>query len=331
MSKFKSFITGVVIGASLLGSATYAATSTTLEVYLEKITYMVNGREVKPSDQANKYFNGKEYVPAGLIYKGTTYVPLRFAAESTGNQIQWSGTNKTISIQAPNAPQPSSGPISFQFEDYTKLSQVAKEWVDRSKTMELGQSMTVDGKTYILVTRGTKNTGGYDVKVNSVMDHGSEAVVSVEYVDPAPGDIVTQAITYPYELISIKATDKKIRFEEKSGKYVPTLYGISNLPIWFAESESFKVYAQEMGSQSTKIKGLARVFEATVSYEIVTSTGKVHHRGFVNAAVGAPDWGVFTIDIGHDKIPTGTNKLRIYEESMKDGSKRNVVEFDLKK
>lgn len=331
MSKFKSFIAGVVIGASLLGSATYASTSTTLEVYLEKITYMVNGKIVKPSDQENKYFNGKEYIPAGLIYKGTTYVPLRFAAETTGNRVDWNGTNKTVSIQAPNVSQPSLGAISFQMEDYTKQSQTVKDWVDHSLTMELGQSMTVDGKTFILVTRGIKNTGGYDVKVNSVMDHGSEAVVSVEYVDPAPGDIVTQAITYPYELVSIKPTDKKLRFEEKSDKYIPTLYGVSQLPKWFAESESIKVYAQETGIQSTKIKGLARVFEATVSYEIVTSAGKVHHRGFVNAAVGAPDWGTFTIDIGHDKIPDGANKLRIFEESMKDGSKRNVVEFNLKK
>ena len=46
-------------------------------------------QEVRPSDRPYYYFNGKVYVPASLIYAGTTYLLLRFIAESLGLEVQW--------------------------------------------------------------------------------------------------------------------------------------------------------------------------------------------------------------------------------------------------
>nr|WP_243153515.1 protease complex subunit PrcB family protein [Senegalia massiliensis] len=59
----------------------------------------------------------------------------------------------------------------------------------------------VDDKIYIVVTRGEKNTDGYDVTIQSIekkKNNGKfDLIVYAEYTDPKPDEIVPQVITYP--------------------------------------------------------------------------------------------------------------------------------------
>jgi hypothetical protein len=318
MKRFKMLILGVLIGSFLVAGVTQASQWMTFEVYLEKITYMLNGKEVQPSDRANQYYNGKEYVPAGLIYKGTTYVPLRFMGESTGNKVAWNGEKKTISVTTPSGTH-SGHPLAVQ------------QWIERSLKVEAGQRMTLDGRTYLLVTRGTKPTGGYDVQLKSIQEKDSELVVTVDYIDPAPGTAVTEAITYPYALVSIPATDINIRFEEADGNHIPQLVGVTALSPSVAESDSIKIFQMKQDKNSTFVRGIARVFEGTVNYELLSSSGKVISNGYIQALAAGPDWGTFDVEIKHELLSNGENNLRFYEESMKDGSKLHVVEMTLSK
>lgn len=324
VKSFKAFMIGAVIGAFFVAGVSHASTGwTKLDVYMEKLTYKLNGQEIKPSDRDQLYYNGEEYVPAGFIYKGTTYVPLRFVAEAGGSHVAWDGKTKTISIS-------SSTEVQFQTEDINTLDETLQQWVERSLSVELGQSMNHNGKTYILVTRGMKPTGGYSVDVESITRDGDEIVVTVKYTDPDPDSMVTQAITHPYTLISMEETGQPIRFEGLNEQYIPKLVGLKVYPEVLHESDAIKVYELNKGSDSTTVKGIARIFEASLNYRVVSPEGSTLTEGFVQTLAGAPDWGTFQLSIDHSLLSADqTWTLELFEASAKDGSPVHVVKIEL--
>ncbi len=73
------------------------------------------------------------------------------------------------------------------------------------KQLERALACCFNDKIYVIVTRGEKPTGGYDIGINNMklVENEDETVTLVVYTgftDPKPGDIVTQVITYPYEI-----------------------------------------------------------------------------------------------------------------------------------
>lgn len=87
----KMFIVLSLIGLLLITGVVYAAGSQKVEVTLKDLKF---------------YFNGVEKtIPAGqgsFTYQGTTYVPLRFVAESLGKEVVWDEKKLTIRIQEPS-------------------------------------------------------------------------------------------------------------------------------------------------------------------------------------------------------------------------------------
>ena len=100
-----------------------------------------------------------------------------------------------------------------------------------------------DGKKYIIVSAGEKNTGGYLLEIDSVV--GEEEIIRVNATlnSPEEGQLVTEVITYPNVLLIInddgrdiklgtfdiepdtkttedKSEDAKKETIEKTGKYV---------------------------------------------------------------------------------------------------------------
>jgi cyclophilin family peptidyl-prolyl cis-trans isomerase len=93
--KLKGLVMGLLIGGLISSSAVYAASGTKIEVNFNKIKFMFNGVEKKPSQ-------GK-----GFIYQGTTYVPLRFVSESLGKPVTYNSKTETVFVGKPtytNAP-----------------------------------------------------------------------------------------------------------------------------------------------------------------------------------------------------------------------------------
>lgn len=84
--KVKGLIIGLTMGSMITGATVFASNSAKIEVIYDNLKYMVDGIQKVPS------------TGQGFIYQGTTYVPLRFAAEATGKEITWDGKNKTIWI-----------------------------------------------------------------------------------------------------------------------------------------------------------------------------------------------------------------------------------------
>lgn len=98
----KTFITGLLLGS--LGFATLSSADDYIQkisVNTKPVTLKGNGVEIQ-FENLNKenglYFNGKAWVPATMIYDGTTYVPIRIVGESFGKVVEWDGSSRSISF-----------------------------------------------------------------------------------------------------------------------------------------------------------------------------------------------------------------------------------------
>lgn len=82
-SKIRKALGLVIISTLVSGAVLASGYSQTIEVVMNSIRVKVNG----------EYMSGDN-----LVYKGTTYVPLRAAAEILDKDIVWDGQTKTVSI-----------------------------------------------------------------------------------------------------------------------------------------------------------------------------------------------------------------------------------------
>ncbi len=70
-------------------------------------------------------------------------------------------------------------------------------------------------KYYVIgVFMGQKPTGGYDISVTSVTDAGTTRTVSVTLTKPAAGCATSQAITRPYQLLTVPISDAALAHDD---------------------------------------------------------------------------------------------------------------------
>lgn len=114
----------------------YAANSAKIEVYFENLKYMFDGVEKKPADGQ------------GLIYDGTTYVPLRFVGEALGKEVNWEDETKTIWIgeQPPRPVKLTDLPVDGQDEAAGSLA--TNNWSSAGYNTAAEPAFTINGKTY---------------------------------------------------------------------------------------------------------------------------------------------------------------------------------------
>ncbi|MGI6603851.1 MAG: protease complex subunit PrcB family protein [Firmicutes bacterium] len=306
----------------------------TVPALVNQVQFVLNDREVQPSDRPGYYFNGVDYVPEALNYKGTNYVPLRFVAEVLGLKVAWDQETRsiilgeTIAVPPVAPPDPEKKP-SFQMLNPAEAPQGVRDLINRSRELELAQTITVGEETYLVVTRGVKPTGGYAVEIESVVDTGEEIEVQVRYVDPAPDAIVTQALTYPVALAVLPKVEKPVRFIGVDEAYIPQLWGLDYLePVVAEGSTNIKLLSPTVQGSELTVRGVARVWEAALNWEILAD-GKVVDEGCLMTASGAPDWGYFSLTLP-TRLAQGENYfLRLFWSSPKDGSPLDVVEVSL--
>ncbi len=91
--------------------------------------------------------------------------------------------------------------------DFTVLSeteipqQIATQVIPEYRQLERALASIVDGKVYVVATRGEKPTSGYEIEIDKMTleeaDNMSVLVVFAKFRDPQPGMSLTQALTYP--------------------------------------------------------------------------------------------------------------------------------------
>lgn len=97
------------------------------------------------------------------------------------------------------------------------FEQLAKDKVPKSietevipeyRELERALGCLIDGKVYVVVTRGEKPTAGYSAEIEDIRlekgKKGSNMKVHVLFKEPKEGEAVSQIITYPY---SVAKTD----------------------------------------------------------------------------------------------------------------------------
>ncbi|MEW6623753.1 MAG: Gmad2 immunoglobulin-like domain-containing protein [Bacillota bacterium] len=264
-----------------------------------------------------------------VIIGARTYVPLRFVSQALGYNVdyQWKGYH-SISITDPDAKQ------AFYRPDHQSLPEEIANWVDYSKELPAVQEKQFNGSRYVLITEGMKPTGGYSVEVVEVAAREGFLEIRVKSVEPGEDEMVTQALTYPYDLIIIEEKELPLRFVDvdNADRHFMSLLGIDEIDRPIAASSGWiNIFSPEPDQEiegNIKITGIASVFEGTVSYELIAETGEMLLSGFTTAAMG--DWGYFEEEV---QIPQGLTDtqlfLELYSESMEDGSKMFKISIPL--
>ncbi len=92
--------------------------------------------------------------------------------------------------------------------DFTQLSKdelpksIETEVIPEYRELERALGCLIDGKVYVIVTRGEKPTAGYEAAIENITlektDGGNNMKVYATFTDPSDGTAVSQIVTYPY-------------------------------------------------------------------------------------------------------------------------------------
>ena len=87
---------------------------------------------------------------------------------------------------------------------------IEMEVVPEYRELERALGCLVDGKVYVIVTRGEKPTSGYGVTIKEMKlekDKGSSNLkVMAHFMEPEKGKTLSQVVTYPYKVASTELT-----------------------------------------------------------------------------------------------------------------------------
>lgn len=79
--------------------------------------------------------------------------------------------------------------------------QITSQVIPEYRQLERALASVIDGKVYVVATRGEKPTSGYEIEIAKMaLEKNGDAntlVVFVKFRDPQPGMSLTQALTYP--------------------------------------------------------------------------------------------------------------------------------------
>ena len=70
----------------------------------------------------------------------------------------------------------------------------------------------------LLVAMGEKNSGGYSIKIDSIVENEKTIVVTILETSPGKSCTTTSMMTYPYQMVELKSSTKEVVFKtiEKS-------------------------------------------------------------------------------------------------------------------
>ena len=72
---------------------------------------------------------------------------------------------------------------------------------------------------YFIICSGQKSTGGYGISITDLGMNGNRLYIVVEETSPAPGDMVTEAIEYPYCVLELDKMPESYEVINTAGKY----------------------------------------------------------------------------------------------------------------
>lgn len=194
------------------------------------------------------------------------------------------------------------------------------------KYLHAGLALVEGDETFFIVSYGEQPTAGHQVEIVGIETEGGKAVVTARLTEPE--EPAAQVLTHPYAVEVLEGVYRDVEFLDAGGEYFPQVRGWPGGPLdTFARSNNIIVSSFGETPGLIYAAGIARVFEATVGYQLQDACGEVLHEGFVTAAAGGPDWGYFEIEVADP--PAGTGMLEVFQYSAKDGSRVDLVALPL--
>lgn len=121
--------------------------------------------------------------------------------------------------------------IKFEKLEYEKLSKDKQELIDKIKASKGYYFWEEDGSFTIFITSGEKPTGGFSVDVKYIEDNEGKTNILVDEKSPAPGDMVTQAITYPFVIVKAAGITNNFNIENTKGEKFSLLQNSKNAVV----------------------------------------------------------------------------------------------------
>ena len=119
-----------------------------------------------------------------------------------------SGTNGDFPIK-------SNEVISNQ-SDYNKAWEAAfKRFFDKQKPARID----FENSMILLVTMGEKTSGGYKIKIDSIVENEKTIVVTVLETSPGKNCMTTSVMTYPHQIVELKKSTKEVVFKTIENTY----------------------------------------------------------------------------------------------------------------
>ena len=113
--------------------------------------------------------------------------------------------------------------VKFSDVSYNRLPDPIKKKIDTKRVSKGYEAYEYDDEIYLVAYMGRKNTGGYAIEIENVERYkvNSNYIVEATVVEKAPGknSIVTQALTYPYDVVKFDNFDKlgRVYFVDEDG------------------------------------------------------------------------------------------------------------------
>lgn len=111
--------------------------------------------------------------------------------------------------------------VSFESIEPENIPEQISEVLPNYRMKEKALVCRVNDDVYVVVTRGEKNTAGYEVEIDKLtlsnVDGENVLTVYAEYTDPKPGDVTAQILTYPFKVVKteMKELPQKVVLEKE--------------------------------------------------------------------------------------------------------------------
>ncbi|MCL5676960.1 MAG: protease complex subunit PrcB family protein, partial [Firmicutes bacterium] len=226
---------------------------------------------------------------------------------------------------APASSGPSSGAAAEKvLTGFDKLSDraAAVQWIDSLKKVEGVYVNQIGNLRVYLVAMGEKPTGGYQVKIDQIGTSKGSWLVDVVYVRPAPGQMVSQVVTYPYEVVAVPIGpgERPVRFRLIEGAKITEL-PLTQAPQGKGNVQVTSPKPQAVIKSPVTITGKTRVFEGVLRVQ-VEDGHDVLAEATIQAARGTGEWGDFRITLPFKHTPTNDYGAIVFStNSPRDGSR----------
>ncbi len=109
--------------------------------------------------------------------------------------------------------------VSYEIIEPNRIPDQIQEILPRYKMLERALAAKIEEDIYVIVTRGEKLSGGYEIEIENIQilkeDKENKVVVNATFKDPNDDELVTQSITYPCVVVktSLKELPQKIELK----------------------------------------------------------------------------------------------------------------------